>query len=483
MLTNLENKVADYIKANELFGNAAKVLLAVSGGADSIALLHVMHVLKKQGVLRGDLCCAHINHRLRAGQADKDEEFVRAQTAKLHLSVTTRRINVREFARKNKMSIETAARKMRMENLLNIAGENGCSHIVTGHQKDDNAETIMHRLLRGTGFRGLTGIWPLRTFDGNIRFVRPLLCVTRDEIIKYLHQNKLQWCEDETNVDCLYTRNYIRHKLLPALQKDSNGSVVEQLYELSDSARRFYEVVCNHANNIWLIIADCTDDKAILNLKVFSEQSPPVKVELIRRSLTSIGCGEGRLTQQHYQKILQLAEKKVTGKKINLPDGFIVRREYDNLIFSNRRVEFAPPISEAEPVIIKIPGITQFGQYLIEVEIKKSNENEYLAPQFIAGLPFRFIERFDIDKLKPPLTVRSRQPGDRFVPLGQKIETKIGKFLTAQKVPHDIRQKVLVIADMEKIIWLWPIRISEQSKITEETRKILQLKITNNGMA
>ena len=268
MLSSFEKKVADFIKANELFENADKVLLAVSGGADSIALLHVMQVFKKKGIIKADLYCAHINHQLRAGRADKDEEFVRAQAAKLRLNITTRRIDVREFARKNKMSIETTARKMRMENLLEIAGQNCCSYIVTGHQKDDNSETVLHRLLRGTGFRGLAGIWPIRTFDGNIQFVRPLLCVTRDEIVKYLQQNKLQWCEDETNADCRYTRNYIRHKLLPLLQKDFNGSLVKSLYELSGSARRFYEIVCNYADDIWPQIADCIDEKVILDLNI-----------------------------------------------------------------------------------------------------------------------------------------------------------------------------------------------------------------------
>ncbi len=496
MSSNFEKKISDFIKANELFEDTSKVLLAVSGGADSIVILHVMQTLKKQGVLKADLYCAHINHQLRTGQADKDEKFVVEQVAKLGLKVTTRRIDVRKFAEKNKMSIETAARKLRIENLLNIAEENGCTHIVTGHQKDDNAETILHRLLRGTGFRGLAGIWPVRTFDGNIRFVRPLLCVTRDEIVNYLQENKLQWREDETNIDCRYTRNYIRHKLFPTLQKDFNDSIVEQLYELSGAARRFYEVICSHADKIWTKIADCTDEKVTLKLEIFSEQSPSVKIELVRRCLASVGCGERYVTQQHYQIILQLAQDNVTGRKMTLPDGFLVRRDYNYLVFSkysrvgllSRRRPLpkpdAPPIpyqpTKVEPVIIKIPGKTQFGERFIEAEVKKSNDNTYLAPQFIAGSPFRFKESFDLNKVKPPLCVRLKQPGDRFIPLGQKEETKIGKFLTAQKVPHDIRQKVLVIADTEKIIWLWPIRIGERAKITDGTNNVLQLKISDS---
>jgi tRNA(Ile)-lysidine synthase len=472
MLSVFEKKVTDFIKANELFDDVPKVLLAVSGGADSLALLHVMQTLRKQGVLQADLCCAHINHQLRAGQADRDEEFVIEQVAKLGLKETTLRIDVRKFAGENKMSIETAARKMRMKSLLEIAGENCCSCIVTGHQKDDNAETVLHRLLRGTGFRGLAGIWPMREFHGNVRFVRPLLCVTRDEIIEYLHQNKLQWREDATNIDCRYTRNFIRHKLLPGLQKDSSSSLVEHLYELSDSARRFYEVICNRADKIWTKVAVCTDDKAILNLKIFAEQSPPVKVELVRRCFTSVGCGERYITQRHYQGILLLANENITDRKMTLPNGFLVRREYADLIFSAHWVGITLPTPKIEPVIIKVPGRTQFDQYAIEAII-------HLAPSSTGSFTPKFIERFDLDKIKLPLSVRLRRPGDRFIPLGQKEETKIGKFLTAQKVPNDIRQKVLVVADKGKIIWLWPIRIGEQAKITNGTKNILQLEISD----
>ena len=140
------------------------------------------------------------------------------------------------------------------------------------------------------------------------------------------------------------------------------------------------------------------------------------------------------------------------------------------MIFLVGRVGLAPPISKAEPVIIKITGITRFGQYSIEATL-------HLAPSFTGGSNTKFIECFDMDKIKPPLIIRFRQPGDRFVPLGQKDETKIGKFLTAQKVPHEIRRKVLIVTDSEKIIWLWPVRISEQAKITDGTSKILQLEI------
>ncbi len=180
MLLEFEQKVGDFIKANELFGSAERVLLAVSGGADSTALLYAMWGLKAKGVFDAELLCAHMNHQLRGTQADLDEDFVLAQAAELKLAITTKRLDVRGFAGRNKLSIETAARKLRIESLLQIARANDCRVVATAHQKNDNAETVLQRLVRGTGFRGLGGIWPVRVFADDIRFARPLLCVRRD---------------------------------------------------------------------------------------------------------------------------------------------------------------------------------------------------------------------------------------------------------------------------------------------------------------
>ncbi|RKY22216.1 MAG: tRNA lysidine(34) synthetase TilS, partial [Planctomycetota bacterium] len=157
MLSELEKKVADFIEADGLFKPAERVLLAVSGGADSTALLYAMQALKAENILSADFACAHINHQLRGIESNGDEEFVVAQTHRLNLPLTTKRLNVADFARKNKLSLETAARKLRIESLLDIARVNNCDRIATAHQKDDNAETVLQRLARGTGFRGLCG--------------------------------------------------------------------------------------------------------------------------------------------------------------------------------------------------------------------------------------------------------------------------------------------------------------------------------------
>ncbi len=486
MLLEFEKKVAGFIKANGLFGSADKILLAVSGGADSTALMYALCAIKAENILSGDTLYAHINHQLRGSESDGDEAFVIAQADKLNLAVTTRRVDVLGFARKNKLSIEMAARKLRIESLLDIAKANNCNWVATAHQKDDNAETVIHRLVRGTGFRGLGGIWPLRRFAGGIGFVRPLLCVRRDEIVKYLRKRNLKWREDHTNVDCTYRRNFIRHRLLPALQQQCSGSIVEQLAELSQSAQKFYSLVCNEAEKVWPQSAVRTADNITLDLKSFLAQIPAVKVEIVRRSLVCLGSGERNLTRQHYERILQLAQQNISGsavrcpvEKIELPNGFVARREYGDLVFERTTKSFLPEKQINKSKKMKVPGQTKFGSYLIEatvLETDKANVEGFKVEKN------EFVEWFDLDNVEPPLIVRFRRAGDKFWPLGLAREKKVGKFFTAAKVPQRIRKKMLIVADSEKIIWVWPIRISEQVRITSETQRILQLQITNTKL-
>jgi tRNA(Ile)-lysidine synthase len=441
-----------------------------------------MWILKAENILNVRLFCAHINHQLREIEADADERFVVSQAAELNLPIVIKRVDVYGFARSSKLSIETAARKLRIEALLDAAKANDCDCIVTGHQKNDNAETILQRLSRGTGIRGLCGIWPMRIFNDNINFIRPLLGVTRDEIIQYLQKRNLTWQIDHTNADCAYRRNYIRHRMLPALQQQCEGLLIEQLFSLSKAARRFYGLICSRAEAAWSKLVNLAEGKAELNLPGFLLESKPVKVELIRRCLAALGSGEKDLSQRHFEWILQLSKQDSVGKKIELPGRFIIKREHEKLVFSkfDKETVCIKPISSSTELMI--PGRTQFCQFSIEAIVFRKSEIRYLAPSSKGGSVTQFIELFDLDKIKPPLIVRHRQVGDKFWPLGLKAEKKVGKFLTATKLLQELRAKVLIVADSEEIIWVWPIRISEKVKITDQTREIIQLRISDTKL-
>jgi tRNA(Ile)-lysidine synthase len=476
MLSEFEKKLYDFIKANKLFGSADKVLLAISGGADSTVLLHAISSLKHNKIINPELLCAHINHQLRGEHANSDEDFVTKLATELNIPTINKKVDVRKFAACEKLSIETAARQLRIKNLIEIAQTNKCTAIATAHQKNDNAETLIQRISRGTGYRGLGGIWPKRIFNNKFTFIRPLLCFDRNQIIEYLQQRNLNWCRDHTNADCTYRRNYIRHRLLPHLQQDCTSSLIEQLSGLSESERRFYQMIIRHADKVWPKAADYTGEKVTLDIKLLLTQPQPVIVELLRRSLISINCRERNLIQHHYENIIKLARQNHTGKKIDLPRDCSVYTEYGNLIFHRPERKSLPQEPIDKSIKLNIPGQTIFGNYSIEATCIQSDKEEFAK---FKAEKNSFVERFDLNKIKLPLIVRFRKTGDRFVPLGLDQEKKVGKFLTAARLSQEIRNKILIVVDSEKIIWLWPIRTSQQTKVNGQTKKILQLKITN----
>jgi tRNA(Ile)-lysidine synthase len=475
MLKKLEQKTADFIAAEQLTPAGGKVLLAISGGADSTALLHVLAALRLDEAHHGrlDICCAHINHQLRGNEAQRDEDFVIEQCQKLKVPVVTRKIDVRDYAKKSKLSIETAARNLRIEKLVEIAKSQNCSCIATAHHKNDNAETIIDRLIRGTGLRGLCGIWPAKKFADGITFIRPLLCATRDEIVQYLNGRNLDWCTDRTNTDFAYRRNFIRHRLLPALQKDSQDDLVEHLAVLSKASRRFYQMVCRTADSIWPDVATMNENNIVVDSDKIANQPAEIKIEIARRVLAHLDCGEQDVTERHYTGILRLPDES----RLQLPNRVTVHKQGGKIIFEKHlKTKPAQPIA-ADPVALKVPGITQLGPYTINADIIE------IEPKDLAGFKktkTNFVEWFDFEKLKLPLEIRLRRHGDRFWPLGLAGEKKAGKFLTTAKVSQSLRRRLLVVADREKIIWLCPVRISEQAKVTNDTRKVIQIKISDS---
>jgi tRNA(Ile)-lysidine synthase len=474
MLDGLEQHVAQFIHRHGLFAEAGGVLLAVSGGADSIALLHVLRALRAAGVLEAQIACAHVNHQLRGPASDADEHFVVEQASQLGLSVVARAVDVRAHARTHGLSLETAARQLRLAGLAEIAHSHKCTWVGTGHQKNDNAETLVHRLRRGTGFRGLAGIRPVRWF-GDLRFASPLLCATRREIVQYLEGRGLQWREDHTNADIAYTRNYIRHKLLPFLQQEAQGCLVEELSELAASAKRLYDRIEREAEEAWSRFVESAEGKAVVHAPGLASLPEPVAIELIRQAMASLRCGGSDMTRLHYKSILQSAGSNGSGKDISLPSGFVARHERERITLSNSKPAKARRIGLA-PTVLQVPGRTRFAGREVEARILQRDE---LDRSKIEGDKGRFREYFDLDRVKLPVVVRLRQVGDRFQPLGMSGEKKVGKFLTTAKVPHDLRERILIFADRERIVWVCPVRISEQTKITESTRRVLELTVSD----
>ena len=471
-MTNLENNTAAFIETNAIWGPTDRILIAVSGGADSAALLAILAELKEKNIISNDLICAHINHQLRAADSKKDKDFVIAEAEKLGLKIITTSINVAAFAQQNKLSIETAARNLRIEALINIAIQYDCSVIATAHHKNDNAETVIQRLARGTGFKGLCGIWPKKTFANNICFVRPLLNLTHHQILEYLKEKNLNHRTDKTNLDITYRRNFIRHRLIGALQKNCRCPIEELLYDLSCHARKYYTLIANEADKLWPKAHIQNGKKITLNCQSLTEQAEPVKIELIRKTFDRLNCRQRNITRDHFQSILKLAQNNISGKKIQLPDDCTVCYEYGQLIFCRIAEEKQ---TEFETKQLQLPGKTSFGPYSIKAEIIDAKD---FSVEKFKTVKDRYTEAFDYDKLTLPLTVRSREAGDRFIPFGRVEQKKIGKFLTDQHIGSSIRNQTFIITDKKQIIWLYPLRISHLTRIDDTTKKILILTVT-----
>ncbi len=474
MNNDFEQQIAAFLRRTSLFADRAKILIAISGGADSVALLNVLVRLKQDGAIGVKLAAGHVNHNLRGGQSDGDSEFVSELCKKLGIEVLTRSVDTTEYARVNKLSIETAGRDLRFNALCEMCRQAGGEAIVTAHHKDDNAETMIHRLMRGTGFRGLGGIWPVKEFGESIEVVRPLLCVGRKDIEKYCNDNDLTWRTDSTNAETVYTRNKIRHLLLPDVQKDCQGDLAEKLFELSLRSQKLYAKIEARAEQSLSEMIVESSEGVVLDRNRLTQLDRLTAVEVVRRVLTSIGSGERDLMQEHFNRVLALASANSSGKVIELPNGFIAKAEYDRVRFyksqkAKKRCHLGRKLS---PLIVGVPGVTDVGD--VKIEAKVLDASECNVEKFKQDKDSN-VEWFDLEKIKGDIKVRSRKEGDKFRPIGGGGEKRIGKFLTADKVPSEMRDKVLVIEDDEKIIWLAPIRASEQTKVAGATKKILEL--------
>ena len=475
MIDELEKKIAAFINAEYLFSSGEKVLVAVSGGADSVALTFALRNLKQAGKLDIDLVIGHVNHNLRGNSADKDEQFVLDIADDLNLPAHSRSVETKPYASANTLSIETAARVLRMQALTEIANNCNCTAIVTAHHKDDNAETMIHRMIRGTAYRGLGGIWPKRKFDSGLTFIRPMLCVTRKEIIDYCKSNNLSWRHDHTNDEFIYTRNRIRHQLLPYLQAGSATDLADELFRLSTSCRKLNRQVIALAENAWQQITESVEPTRIrLRKKAFASQPQPIKAELTLKALTTLGSGQRDLTQLHYQRVAELADKHGC-KTLELPNGFTAAICQDQITFTSPTDKPTMPKPDEQPQILSVPGKIEFAGRTITATVLDAAQCDL---QTFKANKDSSTEWFDLEKITGNITIRHRKTGDKFIPIGAKSSKKIGKFLTAAKVSPEMRRQIFVVEDAEKIIWLAPLRASAKTSVTETTKRILQIEIT-----
>lgn len=322
----LPEQVSAFIHRHSLLAGVNGLLLAVSGGADSTAMAVVLSELKKSGRICCQLAIAHLNHQLRGAASDADEAFVGQLADQLGIPFYCQRLEVKAFAAQRKLSVETAGRLLRIEALKQLASRADVDAIATAHQADDQIETLLHRLLRGTALRGLCGIWPQNKLAG-MRFIRPMLAVHRAEIEDYLNACGISWQVDHTNKTLDFTRNRIRHQLLPYL-KNQAPPIGLKLLALADAAQaaqaRVAATAAMAAANLMRLdtSADSAQRSVCFDRQGFAGLSGWLQAELLLCAVEQLGVGLRNLSNRHIQKIISLLHSDCISYRLNWP-GFI----------------------------------------------------------------------------------------------------------------------------------------------------------------
>lgn len=471
--------VKQVITTYAMFKPNDKVLVGVSGGPDSVALLHVLlELTPKYGLKLG---IAHLNHGLRGQEADADAEFVSSLARKFDLPCYIKKRNIRQYQTQSKLSLEEAARQIRYTFYFEVAKKYGFDKIALGHQANDNAEHVLMYLLRGSGPLGLSGIPPIR--GGKI--VRPMLRLTRSQIENYLAATGLESVTDRSNTDLQFTRNRLRHQLLPILISSYNPRLIETLNRLAEIMRTEEQWINDTITPIFdgLIVRE-TAGILTLSVPALNTIQPAVLRRVIRMAVEAVKGDLRRITFTHIESSRKLLGKNRTYGHLNLPGSICIRRQGDELLIY--REKGVPKHHRLKPegyedhffkYIIPAPGFKPAAINIKEtgVQLKFTQTHAGNIPDLRkAGQQVAF---FDMNRLTFPLTVRTFQPGDRFAPLGMTGTQKVKDFFINNKVPRSDRSRCPILLNRDKIIWIVGHRIDDSVKVTDATGDILKVEL------
>lgn len=457
-------KIKSLAAENKMLCKGDGVLVALSGGADSVCLLHSLLKLEKE--LGITVFAAHLNHMIRGKEAERDERFVTDFCRKNKVKLFKKSVDVPKLAKELGLSCEEAGRKARYNFFDEIKQKEKISKIATAHNKNDRAETVLMRIIRGTGIDGLSGI--PKTREGGI--IRPLLNVSREEIEAYAKENGLEYCTDSTNLKNDYTRNRIRNELIPYLKENFNPAVVDALVRFSEVAAEDAEFLNAYAKRLYKRINNPLPQKdpCVLHTESLLMVENSVKARLIRLAAAeAMKDGEFKLEQKHIKDIISLC-KKTSGCGVDISAKLRVENQYGWLVFVNRTLNDEKKSCGEEGFCIKVRPLETF---FIE-EINKEISFKIVDPKIYKKNPREVLA--DFDKLEgKQLMVRSRRTGDRMVCFADGGTKKIKSIFIDQKIPKGDRDKIPLLCADGEVVAVIGSRVSEKYKITKETRRAL----------
>ncbi len=436
----------EFIEKNKLFSRSDRILAAVSGGADSVALLDL---LLKAGF---NVAVAHCNFKLRGEESDRDENFVRKLAEKYGLQIFIKICKAQYYAEEKGISVEMAARELRYQFFDGLIKKYNFDFIATAHNADDNVETVLLNIARKTGIAGLTGI-PVK----NGKIVRPLLFAFKKDILQYCKENSLEFVEDSTNRQTVFQRNKIRHKIIPVFEEINPAfkrNLLETIGNLAAVREIFHEKLAS-------FISKCIEQKVneyFIDIQCVKKEkfAQPLLFEFLKK----FGFNSSVVSD------IFLSLDGQPGK---------IFKSTEFTLLKDRRYLILKPVERNDSgsnVFLIQPGlkILDLGNRVLKISVREIDKNFKIHP----GRNFAFL---DLDKLTFPLKVRKWRPGDKFVPLGMKGYKKLSDFFNDLKIPLFEKQKILIVESGGEIAWVVNYRISEKFKITAQSSKALILEL------
>ena len=461
--------VASAIDAERLLDPGSAVVVGVSGGADSVALLAALHSLSAAPGRGYRLIVAHLHHGLR-DEADAEQELVERLAARWLLPCEVRRCDVRGEARRLREGIEPAGRRLRYEFLRDVALRHGAPRVAVGHHADDQVETVLFHLLRGCHLRGAAGMRPSRALGDGVLLVRPLLALRRRDTEEYCRRCGLDWCRDASNSDPTFRRNEIRNELLPLL-RGFHGQIDRAILDLAAAAAQAEDHLQRLGRALLAQAAAGSGAASALDVAVLAGEAPLVRRYALRIAMEEAGVPMGAVTAGHLHGLAAMVAAG-RARATNLPGGWSARLE-------GRYVVILPPRAASvaarswPAVALACPGRTALPDGREVVCELGPVDREALRGHWRGGR--HDMEWLDADALEGPLVCRPRQRGDVFRPLGCAGRRKLGKVLTDLKLPVAVRRDVLCVSDRAGIVVCLPVRPDERAKVTDATRNVLRI--------
>ena len=459
MGNSILKKVYEYIKKNKLIEENEHIIVGLSGGADSICLLHILHSLSK--TLKIKLTAIHINHMLRGEEAQRDEDFVVDFCNKIGVDVITKKINVSQISKERKLSEEEAGRNARYATFYEYKKLLDADKIATAHNKNDNAETVIMNIIRGTGLSGLKGIDSKRN-----DIIRPILVLERGEIEDYCNACKLSVVTDSTNKETVYTRNKIRLKLIKEIDDMFNVNITRKINQMSDLVREDNDYLEYTAKQVF---SNCLEDRnsreICLNIKKIRKHHKAIIKRVLRLSIGEIKNDINSIENKHIESICGLIDSNKTGIKVELPKKIRAYKDY-NILRIYKKEDVQEKFDE-----VKVDGIRDIklnNEYLVKMERVEDIKKESLKDTYA--------KYFDYDKLiKEGFTIRKRRDGDIFKPLNSNGTKKLKKYFIDKKISRIERDNFYLLAKGNEIIWIVRDKISDNYKVTSETKGIIKI--------